>query len=223
MKSQSLIDNIILLQSYYKFLLLGKYLENQIKTKDISDKITDIKLKTWLKSYFNINSKIIKPLLISTFNNPDKKNLFGYLIELSSFRWVFNSLKEIMDWQPTIQNFLKKTLSDQYFALEQITKFIRNVLSHTTSTHINLKTDDFIKQKDFLIKNKKQKIHLKFLYSQYFKQREWSKDYWVDIQIDFSKIKNWQSLFDIISIHQMYLLAELCYNISQIIKTKIKT
>jgi hypothetical protein len=45
------------------------------------------------------------------------------------------------------------------------------VLSHTTTASINLKPDDFEKQKDFLVSEKKSIIDFTMKYATYF--REW--------------------------------------------------
>ena len=86
LKKTNLASIIILLQSYYKFLYLGKYLEQEIKMKDFSQAVEDSKISTGEKSYFVIKGKMLKPILENIYKNPDKKNLFGYLIEISAFR-----------------------------------------------------------------------------------------------------------------------------------------
>jgi hypothetical protein len=42
------------------------------------------------------------------------------------------------------------------------------------------------------------------------------------IYVDFKKLKDGQSLFDVISLHQLYMLSELCYNISEVFRMKYK-
>lgn len=222
MKSQNLLNNVILLQSYYKFLYLWKYLENEIRTKDFSKEVKDVDIKTSEKSRFVVKSKMAKNILEWIYNNPDKKNVFGYLVEISAFRGIMWSMKELMDTEPVFQRFLKKKLKDNYFSFEQIVKLIRNVLSHAVTPSINLKTTDFVYQKDFIVKSLKNPIDLKFNYADYFAEWKWSKEYGLNIFIDFKKLKDWQSLFDIIPLHQLYMLAELCYNITEVFKSKVK-
>lgn len=75
-KKSGLIQNIILLQSYYKFLYLGKYLEQEVKMKDFSKSVEDTKIATGEKSYFVIKGKMVKNVLETIYKNPDKKNVF---------------------------------------------------------------------------------------------------------------------------------------------------
>ena len=72
-QKSTLLQNIILLQSYYKFLYLGKFLEKEIKDKDFSADVKDIKAVTWESSYFMIRGDMIKPILQSIHKHPDKK------------------------------------------------------------------------------------------------------------------------------------------------------
>ncbi|MBU0627152.1 hypothetical protein KKG31_02865 [Patescibacteria group bacterium] len=165
-----------------------------------------------------IRGDMIKHILQSIYKHPEKKNIFGYLIEISAFKGVFGTTKELIDSEFAFQRYLKTTLGKQFVAFEQIIKFLRNVLSHSTTSHIQLKTDDFIKQKDYLKKNVDTLIDFKFLYADAFPQWKGSKDYGIHIQLDFKKMKDGQSLFDLISLHQLYLLTELCFNLSEIFR-----
>jgi hypothetical protein len=44
----------------------------------------------------------------------------------------------------------------------------------------------------------------------------------LDIKIDFSKLKEWQKVFDIVPLHQVYLLAEFCFNLSEIFRSVMR-
>ncbi|MEI8252180.1 MAG: hypothetical protein WCG25_00125 [bacterium] len=41
----------------------------------------------------------------------------------------------------------------------------------------------------------------------------------MDIEIDFERLKEGQKIFDIISLHQVYLLAEFCFNLSEVFRS----
>ena len=77
-------------------------------------------------------------------------------------------MRELLDTNIKFQNFVQTKLKDQYFSFEQIIKLTRNVLSHTTTASINLKTDDFIKQKDYLKNEKDPIVKFEFIYAKYF-------------------------------------------------------
>ena len=125
-----------------------------------------------------------------------------------------------MDNEVFFEKFLKQKLTKQYVGFEQIIKFLRNVLSHSTTSHLNLKTDDFIKQKEYLKKNVDTMIDFRFLYADFFPEWKGSKEYGLRITVDFKKLKDGESLFEVISLHQLYLLSELCFNISEVFRLK---
>lgn len=52
MTKSPLQDNIQLLQSYYRFLMLGKYLEQEIFTHDFSQDVKEIAISTGTRSRF---------------------------------------------------------------------------------------------------------------------------------------------------------------------------
>ncbi len=61
--------------------------------------------------------------------------------------------REMIETQPAFRSFLKKRLKEDYFAFEQIIRFVRNVLNHIETADVRIKLDDFIKQKDYLSKD----------------------------------------------------------------------
>lgn len=99
-------------------------------------------------------------------------------------------MKEVVDDASAFQKFMQKTLGTQYFHFEHIVRFVRNCLAHATSVHIDVKEDDFIKQKDFLAHRDVHAIHLRFLYKDHISQRSGSDAYGIDIAIDFAKLKS---------------------------------
>lgn len=214
-------NNIQLLQSYYRFLSLGKYMEFLIQGKNFSKEVLDIAIVTWEKSHFGIRSSLVKTLLKQIHEHPDQKNIFWYLVEISSFKGIFWSMRELLENDRDFKTFVEKRLGDQYFAFEQVIRLIRNVLSHIASTNLTIKTDYFIKQRDFLVYEKKDPtVFFDFVYSKYWKEWTGSKEYWIHIKILFTKIKEGETLFDIVSLHQLYLLWELCYNLCELFKSK---
>ncbi len=223
-------EHVILLQSYYRFLLLGKYIEHQIqqksfilpKNKDKAKESAKVKVKTGEKSKFEINTPYVEKMLQDIANNPDQKNIFGYLIEMSAIKWIVSVTRELIENNKAFATFLQKRLGESFFDFDQIVRLIRNIFSHSLTPTLTIKMDDFVKQKDYLSHEKTTKLHFLMKYSEHFKERKGSPDYHVDIAIDFSKIKEGQSFFDYISMHQCYLLCEFCYNVSEIFRKEKK-
>lgn len=214
-----------LIQWYYHFLCLWKFLEQVIITNDLSELAMDLPIKTGEKSSFMLKEKQIKQLFSSIHSHPEKRNVYWYLTEISAFKWIFSITRELIENDENFRNYLKNLLQDQYFPFEQTIRFLRNVLNHATSSNITLKTEDYEIQKDFILSPKVQRVNqlkwsatikLNFIYSKYIKQWQWNKNYWFKNDIDFKKLKPNIPLENLVSRHNLYLLAELCFNISKI-------
>jgi hypothetical protein len=75
----------------------------------------------------------------------------------------------MIDTQKDFQIFLDKKLKDKSFAFEQVIRFLRNVLNHIENADVMLKIEDFVKQKDFILKEKKLSIiSFDIKYADYF-------------------------------------------------------
>ncbi|GHV22877.1 hypothetical protein FACS189428_5570 [Clostridia bacterium] len=140
-------------------------------------------------------------------------------------------MREMIENIPSFRNALQAIFGKEYFPFEQTIRFLRNVLSHSSTTSLLIQLEDFQKQKDFLLSEKDskgrikpitKKIKLHFLYRDHLPEREGSPDYACEIEIDFITLKPQTSLRKIVSLHQMYMLSELCYNISKVITARTK-
>jgi len=223
MVNSKIQQNIELLQWFYRFLYLWKFLEKFIKQKDISSDAVDSPITTGDKKNFVLKWTVVKKILSEIYSNPNKKNIFWYMVEINSFRWIFSVTREMIETQESFQMFLHKKLKDKAFAFEQIIRFLRNVLNHIETADVMLKIEDFVKQKDFLLKEKNiSKIEFDLKYSDYFVEWKWSKEYGLCIEIDFGKLKEGQKVFDIVPLHQIYLLSEFCFNLSEVFRSVMK-
>lgn len=223
MPKDKIQQNIELLQWFYRFLYLWKFLEKYIKQKDISSDAVDSPISTWDKKNFILKWTVVKKILEDIYSNPDKKNIFWYMVEINSFRGIFSVMREMIETEEKFKLFLKQKLKDKYFAFEQVIRFLRNVLNHIETADVKLKIEDFVKQKDYVIKwNKIYQIKFDIKYADYFVEWKWGKDYGLDIEIDFGKLKEGQKIFDIVSLHQIYLLSEFCFNISEVFRGGMK-
>ncbi len=214
-----------LLQGYYHFLSLGKFMEQVMMTNDLSDLAIDLPIMTGGNSSFGLKESLIKRLLSTIYAHPQQRNVYGYLTEISAFRGIFSLMRELIENDAAFREFLKTTLKDQYFPFEQTIRFLRNVLNHTTSSGLIIKLEDYEIQKDFILSPKVQrvqklngsaKISLDFLYAKYISQRKGSENYGLKIEIDFASLKSGLALEKLITWHDLYLLSELCFNLSQI-------
>ena len=214
-----------LIQGYYHFLMLGKFMEQLMLTNDLSDLAMDYPLRTGGNTSFMLKERMLKRLFTSFYGHQEQRNVYGYLTEISAFRGIFSVMREMIENDANFREYLKDLLKDQYFPFEQLIRFLRNVLNHTTTSSLKLKLEDYEVQRDFILSPKVQrvqklngsaKITLDFHYSEYVAQRKGSLEYWIQLSIDFKKLKPDLQLEKLVSWHQLYLLSELCFNIAQL-------
>ena len=214
-----------LIQGYYHFLMLGKFMEQLMLTNDLSDLAMDYPLRTGKNTSFMLKERMLKRLFTSFYGHKEQRNVYGYLTEISAFRGIFSVMREMIENDANFREYLKDLLRDQYFPFEQLIRFLRNVLNHTTTSSLKLKLEDYEVQRDFILSPKVQrvqklsgsaKITLDFHYSEYVTQRKGSLEYWIQLSIDFKKLKPDLQLEKLVSWHQLYLLSELCFNIAQL-------
>ena len=214
-----------LIQGYYHFLMLGKFMEQLMLTNDLSDLVMDYPLRTGKTTSFMLKERMLKRLFTSFYGHQEQRNVYGYLTEISAFRGIFSVMREMIENDANFREYLKDLLKDQYFPFEQLIRFLRNVLNHTTTSSLKLKLEDYEVQRDFILSPKVQRVQklngsamitLDFHYSKYVAQRKGSPEYWIQLSIDFKKLKPDLQLEKLVSWHQLYLLSELCFNIAQL-------
>ena len=214
-----------LIQGYYHFLMLGKFMEQLMLTNDLSDLAMDYPLRTGKTTSFMLKERMLKRLFTSFYGHQEQRNVYGYLTEISAFRGIFSVMREMIENDAKFREYLKDLLKDQYFPFEQLIRFLRNVLNHTTTSSLKLKLEDYEVQRDFILSPKVQRVQklngsaritLDFHYSKYVAQRKGSPEYWIQLSIDFKKLKPDLQLEKLVSWHQLYLLSELCFNIAQL-------
>lgn len=215
-------QQIVLLQGYYKYLYLWNFLNHVIKQNDLSKYALDLSLDTGDDTSFTLNGATIKKQLADIYKHADKKNFFWYITEISAFKGIFGVMRELLENNEEFYEFIKKKLGKQFFPFDQITRFCRNVLVHAMDANISLVRENFYAQKSYLKEQEKHKIVFTFKYANYLKVRKWSKDYGVYIKVDFNKLRAGKAFFSVVSLHELYMLAELCYNLGEIFKHQNK-
>ena len=175
-----------LIQGYYHFLMLGKFMEQLMLTNDLSDLAMDYSLRTGKTTSFMLKERMLKRLFASFYGHQEQRNVYGYLTEISAFRGIFSVMREMIENDANFREYLKDLLKDQYFPFEQLIRFLRNVLNHTTTSSLKLKLEDYEVQRDFILSPKVQRVQklngsaritLDFHYSEYVAQRKGSPEY----------------------------------------------
>lgn len=212
------LESLSLLQGYYTFLYLGGFLDTMIREKDYSSQARDTKIQTGENSSFLLKKDKIQHLLESFHKQWSSKNLFGYMVEINGLRGVFSTMRELLDNDKHFHSFIKKTLWKQFFPFEQIIIFVRNVLTHTQEINPVLDRENIVRQKTYLFDKNIQSVVFSFRYAEHIDEWSWSSDYGINASLHFKKIRQGNTLFDIVPLHTLYLMAELCFNLCEIYK-----
>jgi len=218
MTNKKNLEALSLLQWYYNFLYVWWFLDSLIREKDFSSLAKETTIQTGETSSFLLKKEKIQHLLKAFHQQWDNKNLFGYMVEINWLRWLFSTMKELLDNDNHFHWFIKKTLGNQFFPFEQIIIFVRNVLTHTQEINPILDRENIVRQKSYLLEKNITSIWMNFRYADCIDAWTGSKEYGVAFSINFKNIKQWQRLLDVVSLHTLYLLAELCFNLCEIYK-----
>lgn len=128
-------------------------------------------------------------------------------------------MKDFMQSDRQFEYFLKELLKDQYSTFQKIIYFCRNVLSHHITADIVLTREDYEKQ--MLMLHQTKRLHFVMNYKNVFGAvRKGKETYGFTIDIDTAHIKQGQKYTSIISWHEQWMLAELCYNLSEYYRAK---
>jgi hypothetical protein len=126
----------------------------------------------------------------------------------------------LIEQYPQYEAFAREVFGAEYEAFEQIIRFLRNVFSHASVSTLQIKKDDFLKQKRYLTvhKNLQLKVHLPpssgTLHS-YFDDLEKQI-----ITIDFSQLKEGLPLHQLLPSIQQQTLALACVRLAQAFRKK---
>ena len=127
-------------------------------TNDLSDLAMDYPLRTGKNTSFMLKERMLKRLFTSFYGHQEQRNVYGYLTEISAFRGIFSVMREMIENDANFREYLKDLLKDQYFPFEQLIRFLRNVLNHTTTSSLKLKLEDYEVQRDFILSPKVQRV-----------------------------------------------------------------
>jgi len=136
------------------------------------------------------------------------------------------AMREGIKGNPQFKDFLKDKLKDKFGHFDHILAFIRNTLSHNIDNEIILRNEkDFERTaKSFQNFQKKEGINsgiakLDFLYSRDLPGTSGLPDnYGFNIEVNFSNLQKGQRFVDIVSEWHLFMIAELCYNLSVLYK-----
>ncbi len=209
-------DALLLVEQNFYFLNMGEFLGKIAKTENLSERSLFVVKKCSEDQAYYFNAEIIYELLENAreYRN-EEMSFFEYFVEFNAFRGICMAMVESLRLESPFQDYIKEKMQEQYENFFDILSFVRNVLSHNTHAEIRLNNKDF----DGTLKRirrmrRKEKVTLEFRYSQTLPEiSPPNSQYGLDICIDFLSLKKGDAFLDILSLWDLFMISELCFNL----------
>ncbi|WP_331773915.1 hypothetical protein [Sulfurospirillum sp. 1612] len=209
-------DALLLVEQNFYFLNMGEFLGKIAKTENLSERSLFVVKKCSEGQAYYFNAEIIYELLENAreYKN-EEMSFFEYFVEFNAFRGICMAMVESLRLESPFQDYIKDKMQDQYENFFDILSFIRNVLSHNTHAEIRLNDKDFdgtLKRIRRMRRN--EKVTLSFRYSETLPEiSPPNSQYGLDIGIDFLSLKKGDAFLDVVTLWDLFMIGELCFNL----------
>lgn len=218
MTSQDVLldDALLLVEQNFYFLHMGEFLGKLSKTEDLLDRSLFVVKKYEEGKAYYFNAEIIQELLINARQTTSETiSLFEYFVEFNAFRGICMAMVESLRFESPFKTFMQELFGEQYENFFDILSFVRNVLSHNIHSEICLSEKDY----DGTLKrirrmNRNPNILFSFQYSLNLPELGAPNDAYVfTCKIDFEALCEGMPFLEILSMWDLLMLSELCFNL----------
>lgn len=218
MTSQDVLldDALLLVEQNFYFLHMGEFLGKLSKTEDLLDRSLFVVKKYEEGKVYYFNAEIIQELLINARQTTSETiSLFEYFVEFNAFRGICMAMVESLRFESPFKTFMQELFGEQYENFFDILSFVRNVLSHNIHSEICLSEKDY----DGTLKrirrmNRNPNMTFRFQYSLNLPELGAPNDAYVfTCKIDFEALCEGMPFLEILSMWDLLMLSELCFNL----------
>jgi len=217
-------DALLLIEQNFYFLHAGEFFTSLSKRKNLTTN-NNLNIKKYFDngSIYYFNPNIVKEMLLDAKKSDKYQTiLFEYFVQFNAFRGICMAMVEVLRLDTQFKYFIQTKLQTKFEDFFDILSFIRNVLSH------NIHADIFLEQKDFdgtLKRIRRMKrdsnILFEFTYSKDLPELNSPiEEYGFSSQIDFESLKKDIPFLQIISLMELMMISELCFNFVIVYKNK---
>ena len=215
--NETLLDDALLLveQNFY-FLHMGEFFGKLSKTEDFTDRSMFVVKKYENEHAYYFNAEIINELLVNAHQTGKEDiSLFEYFVEFNAFRGICMATVESLRFESSFKDYMQNLFGEQYENFFDIVSFVRNVLSHNIHSEIRLSAKDF----DGTLKrirrmHRKSDISFSFQYALNLPELGAPNDaYSFTCKIDFEALEEDMPFLEILSMWDLMMLSELCFNL----------
>lgn len=209
-------DALLLVEQNFYFLHMGEFFGKLSKTEDFTDRSMFVVKKYENEQAYYFNAEIIHELLLNAQKTKkDDISLFEYFVEFNAFRGICMATVESLRLESPFKEFMQGLFGDQYENFFDIISFVRNVLSHNIHSEIRLSAKDFdgtLKRIRRMQRNSN--IIFAFQYALNLPEIGAPNDaYTFTCKIDFETLEEGMPFLDILSMWDLMMLSELCFNL----------
>lgn len=203
----------------FHFLTLGHFFGELSRRLDLSRIAPDFLNVHASGDIYRLSGEIIRDFLKEVYSKPDDQDVFSYLTLIHSVRGIMMGITE------GLKNDRLKTLIEQdifrddtakFGSFEAITKFMRNVLSHSYRDQISLAEEDYAGQKKWWLSNiRTPAVTFTYDYSDPSSAIHIPKytSAHANVVIDWNSLAPGMLYGDVVNTFQNFMMAELCYNV----------
>ena len=209
-------DALLLIEQNFYFLHMGEFFGKLSKTEDFTDRSLFVVKKYEKDQAYYFNAQIIHELLLNAQKSQKEEiSLFEYFVEFNAFRGICMAMVESLRFESPFKTFMQELFNEQYENFFDIVSFVRNVLSHNVHSEIRLGQKDF----DGTLKRirrmgREPKLFFNFQYALNLPELGAPNDaYSITCKIDFSALEEGMPFLEILSMWDLMMLSELCFNL----------
>ena len=209
-------DALLLVEQNFYFLHMGEFLGKLTKTEDLVDRSLFVVKKYEGDQAYYFNAEIIHELLLNARQTKkDDISLFEYFVEFNAFRGICMAMVESLRFDSPFKAFMQTLFGEQYENFFDIVSFVRNVLSHNIHSEIRLSEKDYdgtLKR----IRRMKREANITFSFQYALNLPELgapNEAYVFTCHIDFEALHEGMPFLDILSMWDLLMLSELCFNL----------
>ena len=209
-------DALLLIEQNFYFLHMGEFFGKLSKTEDFTDRSLFVVKKYEKDQAYYFNAQIIHELLLNAQKSQKEEiSLFEYFVEFNAFRGICMAMVESLRFESPFKTFMQELFNEQYENFFDIVSFVRNVLSHNVHSEIRLGQKDF----DGTLKRirrmgREPKLFFNFQYALNLPELGAPNEaYSFTCRIDFSALEEGMPFLEILSMWDLMMLSELCFNL----------
>ncbi|QOR61269.1 hypothetical protein ACM66Z_07380 [Sulfurovum sp. ST-21] len=210
-------DALLLVEQNFYFLQTGAFFTTLSKEYNLSHSCNLQIIKEFDKAQvYRFNENIIRQVLENAKESSKEETiLFEYFVEMNAFRGICMAMVEALKLERGFKHFLQEKLAHQFDSFVDIISFVRNVLSH------NIHADIYLDEKDYegtlkriLRCRRDPNVHFDFLYSRDLEEiQSPAPEYGFKCTINFQNLNNNTPFLEVISLWELMMLSELCFNL----------